>query len=46
MAFLLREVGTGNIVAILKPMESKGNVSGLAVRSSYLDVVNFVAVRN
>lgn len=40
--FLLREVGTGNILAFLKPSESDG--LGLEVRSSYPGEVTFAAV--
>jgi hypothetical protein len=39
--FLLREVGTGNILARLKASEADG--AGLAVRSSYPGVVTFAA---
>ena len=42
--FLLREVGTGNILANLKPTEPDG--IGLAVRSSYPRAVTFTAVPN
>jgi hypothetical protein len=42
----LREVGTGNIIATLRPTESGATGGGLPVRSSYPEVLDFMAVLN
>ena len=44
--FLLRDVGTGNIIATLNPTEARNNAVGLSIRSSYPEVVTFTAVPN
>lgn len=44
--FLLREAGTGNILATLEPVESGSNRIGLEVRPSYPEVVTFAAEPN
>lgn len=44
--FVIRETGTGNVLARLRPVDSDDKAVGVPVRSSYPDVVKFTAVPN
>ena len=42
--FMVREVGSGNVLARLRPADSNGKGVGIAVQSSYPDIVRFTDV--
>jgi hypothetical protein len=44
--FMVRDLGTGNVLARLRPADSNSKGVGIAVQSSYPEVVKFTAVAN